>query len=125
MHTSKFVIECAGKVTTVSIEAERPNKATAVKPTETLPFDALRPEAIPAEELKAAGDGDPRKVPADLVAVLGDSRLMHWGNARAVGFGPSGTWLVSAGDFDLRIWDPRPAGLWDHLSSPATFAHLR
>jgi WD40 repeat protein len=44
--------------------ASRPNAA-----------DALRRDDLPADVLEALGDGDPGRVPAELVAVLGDPRF--------------------------------------------------
>jgi WD40 repeat protein len=92
---------------TVEIADKGPG-AAAVKPDEPSPFDRLRPEDVDPEELKAAGEGGPEKAPAGLVAILGDSRLSDWsGIMEGVGFGPEGTRLVSAGAYDLRLWDPR------------------
>jgi WD40 repeat protein len=52
------------------------------------PLDALRREAIPPDELAAAGGGDPARAPAGLVAVLGDSRLKCWSAISTVAINP-------------------------------------
>src|SRR5207248_2742790 len=52
----------------------------AVKPPLPLarsPFDQLKREAIPADELKMLRQGGDVKPPPELVAILGDSRLTH------------------------------------------------
>jgi WD40 repeat protein len=56
-------------------------------------------------ELKMAGGGDAAKSPSELVAILGDSRLKHWGQINA-GAILSKTQLASFGrDNCLRVWD--------------------
>lgn len=62
-------------------------------------------QRIDPYELSIAGDGNPRNVPPELVAILGDSRLKHWGYV-----GPlrilAGNRLASHGwDERLRVWD--------------------
>jgi WD40 repeat protein/tRNA A-37 threonylcarbamoyl transferase component Bud32 len=70
------------------------------------PLDRLRREDIPAYELEAAGDGDPARAPARLVAVLGDSRLKHWGPALYAVFSPDSQTLATGGaDGTIRFWD--------------------
>src|SRR5262245_50265343 len=62
-------------------------------------------QRIDPYELAAAGDGNPRNVPLELVAILGDSRLKHWGfvgGARIL----TDSQLASIGrDERLRIWN--------------------
>jgi hypothetical protein len=71
-------------------------------------LDRLDRDAIPAEELAAAGDGDPARAPAGLVAVLGDHLLKHWGPVNYVAFRPAGTPLLASGGQGgvVRLWDP-------------------
>jgi WD40 repeat protein len=56
-------------------------------------------------ELSIAGDGNPRNVPPELVAILGDSRLRHWSWVSDVEILP-GERVASLGkDGLLRVWD--------------------
>jgi WD40 repeat protein/serine/threonine protein kinase len=69
-------------------------------------FDALRREDIPPYELKVAGGGDPKQAPAELVTIIGDSRLKHssykfW----SVAFSADGKLLASASDDSVKVWD--------------------
>jgi WD40 repeat protein len=91
--------------------------ATVVRPWQPpahSPLDELRHEQIPEDELRSIGGGDAAKAPAELVAVLGDSHLRHYGPACLVAWGPDGKWLVSSGchhwpttaeDKTVRVWD--------------------
>jgi WD40 repeat protein/serine/threonine protein kinase len=70
------------------------------------PADQLSRDAILSAELTAAGDGDAASAPAELVAVLGDSRWKLTSKMRGIGLCPDGTTLVS-GSYDrtVRLWD--------------------
>ena len=69
-------------------------------------FDALERANIPAHELAAAGAGAPNRASRELVAVFGDSRLMHWDQCNSVAFRPDGKHLASSDrDGAIRIWD--------------------
>jgi WD40 repeat protein len=71
------------------------------------PFDSFRRADIPDYELLVAGRGDPQQAPAELVAVLGDSRLKHWAQALCVAFRSDGKQLVSgAYRGQVTFWDP-------------------
>jgi WD40 repeat protein/serine/threonine protein kinase len=69
------------------------------------PADALRREQIPPYELAMAGSGDPKRAPAELVAVLGDSRLKYWHWGGPAAFGPDDKSLLTMEDGILRLWD--------------------
>jgi WD40 repeat protein/serine/threonine protein kinase/uncharacterized membrane protein len=109
------------------------NKASTGNPVASKPaprsiFDALRREDIPPYELAVAGDGDPAKAPAEIVAIIGDSRMRHWSAVGVVAFVGNDK-LASAGpDGAVRIWNvksgkqeqvlPHPGGIWSlHVSA--------
>lgn len=77
-----------------------------LKPDDPEPADKLRREDIPIDELAEAGGGDPARAPAELVAILGDSRLRHWGTVSAVEFHPNGKLLATGGSEGVvRLWN--------------------
>jgi WD40 repeat protein len=78
-------------------DADRP-----ASPVASAELEALRRQGIPAEALAAAGDGDPERAPAGLVAVLGEARPVHTDCPRSVAFSPDGRWLAS-GSFDKTV----------------------
>lgn len=62
-------------------------------------------QRIDPYELKIAGDGNALRTPPELVAILGDSRLKHWGPVHGATI-LSGTKLATGGrDGKLRVWD--------------------
>lgn len=132
--TKKFTLNRGGKTTvTVTMREVVPDKKTATPPKETpapkkstppainpqladvpdlgpvalgeSPFDALRREDIPPDELEVFGGASRVKAPKELAAILGDSRLVHWDQINALAFSPAGGLLASAGPDGLRIWD--------------------
>lgn len=78
--------------------------AASLLPHLPWPADALRNDEIPPEELQAfACDGQDRP---ELVAILGTSRLRHWGTVSGVDVHPDGDVVVSMGHYGrLRLHD--------------------
>ena len=69
----------------------------------------------------AAGGGDPKKAPFGLVAVIGDSRLRHWGGVSDVSFSPDGKKLASASsDTVVKVWDLTGPGMMINMRAAAT-----
>ncbi|MBI3862253.1 MAG: PQQ-binding-like beta-propeller repeat protein [Planctomycetia bacterium] len=84
--------------TTQAVVAVPPKAANST----ATPLDALDRARIPPAELLAAGP----QPPPQLVAVIGDGRLSHWGWILKVAMTPDGRRLVTAGrDGTARIWD--------------------
>jgi WD40 repeat protein/anti-sigma factor RsiW len=94
-------------------------KELAASPTARSPFDSLKREDVPAEEVRTAGDGDPARAPKELVAVLGDSRLAHWYPLCEACFSPDGKRLITTTEnaLTMRAWDARTG----HLLSSTSF----
>ncbi|HUE73206.1 MAG TPA: WD40 repeat domain-containing protein [Pirellulaceae bacterium] len=67
--------------------------------------DRLSRAAIDPYELSISGDGDPAKAPAELVAILGDSRLKHWAPVWDVAFVDKTTLFSRSRDETIRFWD--------------------
>jgi WD40 repeat protein len=61
-------------------------------------LEALRRDKIPPEALALAGDGDPKRAPASLVAVLGEARPIHTKRVSSLAFSSDGRWLASGSD---------------------------
>ncbi len=89
-----------GEAPAVVAAKERPI-IVAVAPPKTVPppsaaLEALRRDRIAPEALAFAGDGDPQKAPAALVAVLGEAGPVHSESVRRLAFSPDGKWLASS-----------------------------
>lgn len=80
---------------------------TAGQLVRRLPFpaDALRRDAIPAEALLAAGEGSADGAPAEIVAILGDGALQHWGLVTGIAYASDGRLITSGTDEFIRVWD--------------------
>jgi len=93
---------------TLSIVRVRPAEQPAALKVSASPFDDLRREAIPEHEMNAAGFGDRTRVPAEVVGILGDSRLQqqHW--PIAMDFSPDGSMLAASTFWgEVTIWDAK------------------
>jgi WD40 repeat protein len=70
---------------------------------DSTPLDSLKHSDVPAEGLMAAGTDGP---PAELVQVIGDSRLAHWGYVNRVTVSADGRrFATSSNDGSARVWD--------------------
>ncbi len=82
----------------------------------------FRREDISLEELALAGQGDPKRVPPEVVGILGDSRMMHLSPPMGVVFSPDGSWLGTVcGANIFRVWDAKTGKLLRTL--PGRWAH--
>ncbi len=70
------------------------------------PADRLTPAMISEYELRAAGAGKPENAPADLVAVIGDSRWKHGSPIEAIAYSPDDSIVAACDDFGfLKLWN--------------------
>jgi WD40 repeat protein/serine/threonine protein kinase len=81
-------------------------RAAALMARLAWPADRLAADRLTAEQRWLAGDGDPDRAPAAVVAVLGDGRMNHWSHANCVALTRDGRTLASGGmDNCVRVWD--------------------
>lgn len=93
--------------------------------TAKTPLDGLRREDVPAYELAMAGNGDPLKAAPELVAVLGDSRLNHWGSVLSLSFHPDGDRIATATNDGVRVWDTASGEQRQFVPSTTNLAQTR
>ncbi|MBI3861206.1 MAG: protein kinase, partial [Planctomycetia bacterium] len=87
-----------------------------------VPWPADAPDRDPIDPRDLAYLGNP--APAELVGVLGNTRLKHCGLALAVAWSPDGRNLASVGDdFFLRLWDPTTG--YQKRAIPTAFYPIR
>jgi WD40 repeat protein len=71
----------------------------------TVPADALRRADIPEAVLASLGGGDPKRAPAELVAVLGDGRFRLTAISRFPAFSPDGALLAVPNGGEVFLFD--------------------
>ncbi len=77
---------------------------------------AARPTPKPADSDRLDAEGNP--LPAAAVARLGTLRLNHGAPVDHVAFAPDGKLLASAGNGEIRLWDPRTGREVRQLGQP-------
>jgi len=93
----------------IEIKEQTPTKTSKVPPAQLEPspikvappaskeLEALSRDKISPEALALAGDGDPKRAPASLVAVFGEPRPFHTQKASCLAYSGNGRWLASGG----------------------------
>ena len=71
---------------------------TVPMPRPSMELEALRRDEIARDALTMAGDGDPSKAPASLVAVLGEPQPIHTQRVLCLAYSPDGSWLATGSD---------------------------
>src|SRR5262249_37521297 len=92
----------------------KPNPVVVKPPSGPSPLDSLRRDSIPEFEMLTAGN-----IPG-LVAVLGNSRFMHYGVV-CLCYSPDGSRVASGCGSTVVIWNPTTGRLeqilkWGHVS---------
>ena len=95
----------------LSIATAKDTRRAAATPE---PADALRREQIPDRAMTIAGGGDARRVPSEVVAILGDGAWKHWicphfghsenPTGEAVTFSADGRVLVTQAGDTAKLW---------------------
>ena len=68
------------------------------------PIDLLTRDSVPPDALRRAEHGDPAQAPAEIVAILGESRLKMWGQGYSVAVNPDGKIAAAAGQYESAIY---------------------
>jgi WD40 repeat protein/serine/threonine protein kinase len=96
-----------------------PDRPTFIPPRNypRVKLDDLQRDKIDPYELRIAGRGDPANAPAELVAILGDSRF---NDCAPLTFNHEGTQLITTGDGVIRAWDTLKGQELRNRSIPAS-----
>ncbi len=81
------------------------------------PVDLLKRESVPASVRKNIG-WDELDTQATLLAVLGDSRLVHWDAGNCIGYSPDGTTIASGSDNELVFWNAKTGNCLQRMLIP-------
>jgi serine/threonine protein kinase/WD40 repeat protein len=82
------------------------------------PADALKHSEVPEIAKAFVGRGDPKNVPPELVAVLGDVRFRGLPRSRVLAFSSDGKQIAEASDGLIRILDAQTGRLIRQITSP-------
>ncbi|MFN4261709.1 MAG: hypothetical protein ACK4RK_20705, partial [Gemmataceae bacterium] len=86
------------RVRVVTEAVSLPPRIALTPPPPSVALTALCRDQIPPAALAYAGDGNPQKAPATLVAVLGEPEPIHTSRAVCLASSPNGRWLASGSE---------------------------
>jgi len=91
--------------TTVAVKPPVEKKAETPPIPASVPADALRRADIPEAVLTTLGGGDPKRAPAELVAVLGEGRFRLTDTSRFPAYSPDGTLIAVPNGGEVILFD--------------------
>ena len=108
-----------GKSNPIRVRLEPVTQAAPKEAPATVPADALRRADIPEAVLASLGGGDPKRVPAELVAVLGEGRFRLTAISRLPAFSPDGALLAVPNGGAVFLFDANSGQLLRHFRGRA------